>query len=156
MIDCRHIEKNLLQIVEELAADRAPDEVTEHLQSCESCRQFVAESQAALAGLEQEPQEVPATLWRSVQKQVNEYEERRNVSFLRRPAWHRVALASLRSVAILAAAGIGIYLGSGIVTTQTSLADQLATDYSLVLTDAPAGSLSQSYLGLQWENGGTE
>jgi predicted anti-sigma-YlaC factor YlaD len=126
------------------------------LQSCESCRQLVAESQAALAMLEQGPQEVPATLWRNLQKQVNEYEERRSASFLKRPAWHRLAVASLRTVAILAAAGIGIYLGSGIVSTQTSLADQLATDYSLVLTDAPAGSLSQSYLDIQWENGGSK
>lgn len=156
MINCRHIEKNLLQIVEEIAVGRTPAEVTEHLQSCESCRQLVAESQAALAAFEQEPQELPTTLWRSVQKQVNEYEESRKSSFLARPAWHRLVVASLRTVAILAAVGIGIYLGSGIVTTQTSLADQLATDYSLVLTDAPAGSLSQSYLDIQWENGGSK
>lgn len=154
LTDCRYIKENLLEIVERFAAGDQPDEWAAHLETCRSCRELVHQFAPMFTQLSQEPQEVPETLWRNVQRQVNQYEERKRSSILPSHGWHRAAVISLRSVVIAASVALGVYLGSGIVNGNPTFAEQLADDYSLVLTDLPAGSLSESYLNLQWENGG--
>jgi predicted anti-sigma-YlaC factor YlaD len=154
LTDCRYIKLKLLDVVEQKAAGKLTAETATHLENCAGCREMVDQFVPAFAQIRLEPQEVPENLWRKVQQEVNQYEERRKTSIFPSHGWRKVAVASLRSFVILVAAGLGTYLGSGIVNGNPTFAEELADDYSIVLTELPGGSISEAYLQLEWENGG--
>ena len=152
MSKCRHIEKNLLDIIEQAASGKLSPDVSEHLQSCPECNSMVEMYQHIFAQSPQEQIEPPDTLWRNLQQQINAIEQQQS-GFFDRLHLPRVVVLSLHSATLVAAAVAGVCLGSGIGNPDTAFADELVSGYSSLLTETAATPLAESYLEFEINNG---
>jgi len=161
VINCKYIEENLFDIAEGNIETGVKDELERHLESCDSCRNLVAEFRAVLESPDTVPEIEPSVNFLpKLNARLDELEEADKV---RTP--FAIFARLLRPVAAVAMIVGTVFLGytyGRVSASATATAAEYSTidpmeQYSLdALSPVPEVSITDFYLDISDENEGDE
>jgi len=150
--NCKLIEKNLIDFLDENLSPELTKQISEHIESCAACREL-AQSFASVWKSADQPDEIelPSRFWASIQADLDQIDSSRE----RKPIFRRI-IPVLQPIAAIAAVLAVVLLGNsfGNIPITTTQADSEVVDlweeYELESFDRfPSGSMVDLYFDIE-------
>jgi len=159
-VDCKIIEKNLIDIIEERVAERTLKNIQIHLKSCPKCTLLVERFSQIWKGFDQTKRIEPSvSFWPVLHQKIRAYEEQKfhlGEIFFGLKLWLRPAVAT---VILLMGCFFGYQLGnvsqnydqiqSLEETGEVALEELFFAQYLSSFEDFPEGSISDFYMSCE-------